>query len=678
MSKDDDTEDDIGSYFRSNLAQLRNAIHPQDWKKFASLNSSSERIRFMLSYPEAHSMPLEEDDQLLKSSEKALQLKDIGNKYFGRGEFAKALETYSNAVLLAPRQDLGVILANRSATLYHLERHDYALTDVEEAMRVGYPRNLLYKLEERRARCLLGLKRHAEAVQAFRAALKSLDNAKLALEKKQKLEADIRVMLAVMEKGDQMAQKAGKVAQKMDKSSHSKKSTVKMENCNPLYPACSKAVQIRDDGGDVGRHAVATKNIQPGEILVIEKPYCSFLLAEYRLTHCHYCLSRIFIPMPAECGVCSCVAYCSIACRRADAKAHRNECKILLALWISKTSITCFLAVRTITQRPFEELFKMKDILEASKSKKLEVSEQQPYTGENFETFFRLITHEDERTAEDLFHRTYIATWLLRLLKNSPYFPDNVRTPDTAEAKPSEGELFIGGLILHSLMVMQFNSHEISELTIPRGDKTLARAKSIFIGGGLYATVSLFNHSCNPGIIRYYNGTTMIIRAIRSIGAGEEISENYGPIFTTTPETQRKRTLRWQYWFDCNCEACSGHWPLLNDIDPTILRFKCETGPECGNVLLVKTDTNEFMINCSKCGKSTNLLKGLKALQDTDTLFKVASRNLEEGRHQEALKSYLEILKLLDETLALPIRDYHLCQEGVRLCALTLGNCVRV
>jgi len=105
-----------------------------------------------------------------------------------------------------------------------------------------------------------------------------------------------------------------------------------------------------------------------------------------------------------------------------------------------------------------------------------------------------------------------------------------------------------------------------------------------------------------------------------------------------------------------------------------ISRFKCETGPSCGNVLLVRSDTNEFMVYCVKCNKSTNILKGLKALQDTDALFRVASTNLEKGQNEQALKAYLEILKLLDETLALPIRDYHLCQQGVRLCALALGN----
>lgn len=79
---------------------------------------------------------------------------------------------------------------------------------------------------------------------------------------------------------------------------------------------------------------------------------------------------------------------------------------------------------------------------------------------------FYIVTHGDERTAEDVLHRTYIAVWLLRLLKAGPYFPKDVKTPDTAEAIPSEGELFIGGLILHSLMLLQFNAHEVNQIII--------------------------------------------------------------------------------------------------------------------------------------------------------------------------------------------------------------------
>ncbi|CAK9796407.1 SET and MYND domain-containing protein 4 [Anthophora plagiata] len=663
----------ISDFFRRNFAELQKAISPQDMKRFVNLSTNSERIRFVLSYPEVYTLSVEVDNEMLKNSEKACQLKNTGNNYFCSNEFIKALETYSNAVLLAPPQELSVILANRSATLYHLEHYSYALTDAEEALRIGYPRELLYKIEERRARCFLGLKRSDDAVFAFRSALKALDSAKLPFEKKQRHEMNIRTMLALIDKCNNLVQKTKKDLKRNEETNELKILGPKMENYNPLYPSCSKAIEIRDDGGDIGRHAVASRNIKPGEILAIEKPYCSSLLAEYRLTHCHCCTRKIFVPIPADCQTCSYVAYCSTSCRDEDAKMHENECTLLPILWTSKISVTCFLAIKAVTQHAFEKIFERRDKLEASKGK-LEVSKQKPHLSGNIEAFYGLITHEEKRTAEDLLHRTYISCWLLRLLKKGSYLPEEVKTLDNAEAKPSDGELFIGGLILHSLMVMQFNAHEISELVMPRSDKTLAKAKNNFIGGGLYPTISLFNHSCNPGIIRYFVGTTMVVRAIRSISVGEDVSENYGQIFTTTPEAERKRKLRWQYWFDCNCEACTQHWPILEKLDTTILRFKCGTGQKCGNILPVRTDTEEFMIKCPKCDKNTNLFKALKALQDTDVIFKTASRYMNERKYQEALKHFLEILKLLDENLTLPIKDYHIFQESIRLIMLSFGN----
>ncbi|GAB1861357.1 SET and MYND domain-containing protein 4 [Camponotus japonicus] len=672
-------EPEVGGFFRSNLLAVRKAIRQQDFKKFAALESNAERVAFVLSYPEAHQLSLDVEKPMVKDSSGAIQLKESGNKLFGRGEFLKALEAYSNAVLLAPSTELSVILANRSATLYHLERYEHALEDMEEASQLGYPKDLFYKLEERRAKCLLALKRHDAAIEAFRRALQTLDDASVPLERKQKFETDIRMMLAVMDKGKQLNKTApNNLSRVNDKQSLSSQRSqenrgkfILEKQRNPRYPACSSAMEIKDNGGDVGRHAVATREITPGEIVIVERPHCAFLLAENRLTHCHLCFARIFVPVP--CRTCSCIVYCSRRCRDADAQVHLRECKLLPILWRSKASVTCFLALRAITQKSLEEIMKLKEQLVDS-GNALNISAKNPYRGNDYMTFYNLVTHEDKRLPEDLFHRAYMAAWLFRLLKTSEYLPESMKTADTAHNKLSDEELFIAELLLHNLQLLQFNSHEISELIKPKGEKTLSKAKSIFIGGGVYPTVAMLNHSCNPGVIRYFIGTTMVVRAARTIRAGEEISENYGPIFTTTPENERKRRLRVQYWFDCNCEACSGHWPLLEELDPTVLRFKCETGLSCGNVLLVRSDTNEFMIGCAKCGKSTNILKGLRALQDTDALFKVASMNLEEGKNELALKAYLEILKLLDETLALPIRDYHICQQGVRLCALALGN----
>ncbi|XP_015187287.1 PREDICTED: SET and MYND domain-containing protein 4-like [Polistes dominula] len=669
---------EISDYFVSNLFAVRNAISQQDFKKFTNLRSNADRVAFILSYPEAHHLSFEVENYEIKDGVKAMSYKNVGNNYFGSEDYGEALDAYSKAVLLAPQKDLPVMLANRSAALYHLQKYEHALEDIEEAIRLNYPKELRYKVEERRARCFLALKNNAKAIQCFRLALQLLDDAKLSSERKKKLGTDIMLMLSLMEKGQQLKEKSKIVPQQsMANETNEHKIMRKIIKRNPLYPACSKLVEIKnDDDNDIGRHAVAKKKILPGEILIIERPHCALLLDEYRLNHCFFCFSKMIVPIPAACNVCSCVSYCSTRCRDKDAQLHIRECSLLPVLWLSQASITCILALRTLLQRPFKEFLEMRERLTTTKEKR-EISEKKPYNGNDYESFHDLVTHEDQRTSEDIFHRAYIAAWLLRLVKTTKYLPNNDKTPDSSEVKLSDAELFVGELLLHHLQLLQFNSHEISELNnrkVKSIKKSLENATNLFIGGGVYPTVALLNHSCNPGVVRYFIGTTIVVRAIRTIEEGEEISENYGPIFTTMPEGVRKRNLRVQYWFDCKCEACTGHWPLLEQIDPTIFRFKCDSGKSCGNVLPISTSTDEFMINCRKCGKNTNILKGLKALQDTDMLFKVASRHLEDGRHNEALETYLKILKLLDETLSLPIRDYHLCQQGARLCMLTLGN----
>ncbi|KAK0179504.1 hypothetical protein PV327_005250 [Microctonus hyperodae] len=95
---------DIARYFRANLLTCRQAISPMDFKKFMALKNNGERVAFVLSYAEAHCLPLEVEDYQLKDMTRALRLKESGNKYFGRGIFFKALESYSSAIIIAPRE----------------------------------------------------------------------------------------------------------------------------------------------------------------------------------------------------------------------------------------------------------------------------------------------------------------------------------------------------------------------------------------------------------------------------------------------------------------------------------------------------------------------------------------------------------------------------------------------
>lgn len=102
LGEDSDTA--IADYFRANLLQVRNAVSPADFKKFAALSSNGERINFVLNYPEAHTLPLEVENAPKKDLKKALQIKEVGNKYYGAGDYMRALENYTSAILIAPRK----------------------------------------------------------------------------------------------------------------------------------------------------------------------------------------------------------------------------------------------------------------------------------------------------------------------------------------------------------------------------------------------------------------------------------------------------------------------------------------------------------------------------------------------------------------------------------------------
>ena len=79
----------------------------------------------------------------------------------------------------SPYEPLSFCYANRSAALRKLNQYDECLMDVARAAKFGYPRNMIFKLWERKGKCYLGLKRYEQASKCLRQALQCLKESNL-------------------------------------------------------------------------------------------------------------------------------------------------------------------------------------------------------------------------------------------------------------------------------------------------------------------------------------------------------------------------------------------------------------------------------------------------------------------------------------------------------------------
>ena len=159
---------------------------------FAKQTNDSDRVEIATQLLEEHNLLLtckrflREDG---KSVTRSIDLRNSGNKAFQKKDDRTALLLYTQSIATAPfpstpkvfkkemhteltenkdncsSEALALALANRSAVLFSMGDHEACLIDVRQALKYNYPNKLLYKLFERRARCLQALGRIEEAVE---------------------------------------------------------------------------------------------------------------------------------------------------------------------------------------------------------------------------------------------------------------------------------------------------------------------------------------------------------------------------------------------------------------------------------------------------------------------------------------------------------------------------------
>ncbi|CAG2119963.1 unnamed protein product, partial [Medioppia subpectinata] len=96
------------------------------------------------------------------------------------------------------------------------------------------------------------------------------------------------------------------------------------------------------------------------------------------------------------------------------------------------------------------------------------------------------------------------------------------------------------------------------------------------IGRAIYLGPSIFDHSCKPSASFLFIGTTLYIKATKSMTIADitDFRISYIDEFETTVERQRQ--LRSAYYFDCDCERCTFNESVVSMAEDKSLRHICE------------------------------------------------------------------------------------------------------
>ena len=112
---------------------------------------------------------------------------------------------------------------------------------------------------------------------------------------------------------------------------------------------------------------------------------------------------------------------------------------------------------------------------------------------------------------------------------------------------------YVGGVLLRHIGQLVGNAHAVTELL--EGDD--GDVQQVRLATGIYSSASMMNHSCIPAIINSFTGSKLVVRAVRTVQAGREVTNCYGPHYRRHTYMERQEMLNNQYMFRCICLACT-------------------------------------------------------------------------------------------------------------------------
>ncbi|XP_013140985.1 PREDICTED: SET and MYND domain-containing protein 4-like [Papilio polytes] len=456
-----------------------------------------------------------------KSDNVSTYYRNQGNKCFQLHENLKAWQFYNLALLHAPfnSSNYCYALSNRSIILLALKKFKECLVDIDKVLALEYPKELYDKLLKRKEMCKEALSKNYN---------------------KNEERPDFNEFMAMKSTKD------------------------------PRYLCASSKLEVLFTE-QFGRQVIAKEDINVGDVLVEEEPYLVVQLKSQFILSCSYCLSRNLNLYPCE--SCCYALYCSADCKdKAFKEYHAVECQLMATLFAMDFTKLELLALRTVIKARNDhnnwlELFKTISDAEVNMSNELrghvKLDDKWIFDSKHYATIHTLESNIDKRSVSDIFQKSVTGAVFLKFLKEDTNFlqVDDKKLYETVVKT-------VAGMLLLHLMTSPTNMHGITSSMDTNG----VFVKEVNLASAPYGYHSLLNHSCAPNVVRYnkLGSGRMSLIALRPIKKGMQLFDNYGAHHALEQRDARRANLKFQYKFDCICEACINDWPAYLSMGPSI------------------------------------------------------------------------------------------------------------
>ncbi|XP_060520395.1 uncharacterized protein LOC132698389 isoform X2 [Cylas formicarius] len=334
------------------------------------------------------------------------------------------------------------------------------------------------------------------------------------------------------------------------KSQNLKAKPLKKVNTKILY--ASNSVKLRDNP-EKGRHLVASVPIQRYETIINEpatvlqvNPSCSCVRNQHLQYRCHYCAnlcSDCFI-----CSDCKITLFCSEDCKsKAYYEFHQYECDgFQRHYWPMKETDYSYMAFRMM-------LYGIHVNFDT------DISNSRCYGNRdnNYAFIYQLKSNFNSLPVEKVYEILELSSrTLLYLIYRTRLF-----SRIEAESHKTYHK-YIGGLLVKHYCQAQLNT---ILLRFPNVNVGFCFNVVGATGKAICPTVALLNHSCSPNAAVIPYGNRIIIKAMRPITTGEEITICYQELSAFSKLQHRDMVTRELFGFTCHCSLCIHERAWINN-----------------------------------------------------------------------------------------------------------------